>query len=149
MKKLFLFICIAIGLITLCSCNDTRIIEIDNVIWKNDDFNIVATSRQLQKQSNNQHSPGDDDYYSSITLFDVKYFCEIHIENGNFNLNLYNSSNSSKIYFFGESEEFLWGHYSNDDFLKVKDKEYKYTLSISLKNVGQYYEYCSENDIIL
>lgn len=134
--------------ITLCSCNDTRIIEIDNVTWKNDDFNIVATSNQLQKQNNNQHFPGDDDYYSSITLFDVKYFCEVHITNGNFNLTLYNSLDLSKFYFFGESEDFLWGHYSNEDFFKLEDKEYKYSLTISLNNVGQYYEYCNENGIM-
>lgn len=108
----------------------------------------MATSSQLQKQSNNQHLSGDDDYYSSITLFDVKYSCEIYIENGCFFLDLYDSLNFSKIYFYRESEEFLWGHYSYDEFFKVKDKEYKYVLTISLNNIGQYYEYCSDNDIV-
>lgn len=148
MKKFILLIYLGIISFILCSCYDTKIIDIDNVIWKNDDFNIVATSTQLQKQSNNQHLSSDDDYYSSITLFDVKYACEIYIENGRFFLDLYDSSNFSKIYFYKESEEFLWGHYSNGDFLKAKDKEYKYSLTISLNNIGQYYEYCSDNDIL-
>ena len=147
MKKIFLFLCIVIISITLCSCYDDKIIKIDGVTWKNSDFNIVATSNQLQKQSNNQHLANDVDYYSSLTLFDVKYSCEIYIENGRFFLYLYDSSNFSKIYFYGESEEFLWGHYSYNEFHKVKDKEYRYTLTISLNNIGQYYEYCCDNDI--
>ena len=143
MKKLFIFFLIVI--VALCSCNDTRVIEIDNVTWKNSDFNIVATSDQLQKQSNKHSITNYDDYYSSITLFGIEYSCEIYIANGNFMLNLYNSSNNEIVYFYGESEDFLWGHY---DFTKVKNKEYKYSLTVSLINNGQYYEYCIANNIV-
>ena len=143
MKKLFIFFLIVI--VALCSCNDTRVIEIDNVTWKNSDFNIVATSDQLQKQSNKHNITNYDDYYSSITLFDIEYSCEIYIANGNFMLNLYNSSNNEIVYFYRESEDFLWGHY---DFTKVKNKEYKYSLTVSLINNGQYYEYCIANNIV-
>ena len=48
MKKFFLFLCIVLISITLCSCYDDKIIKIDGVTWKNSDFNIVATSNQLQ-----------------------------------------------------------------------------------------------------
>ncbi len=44
-------------------------------------------------------------------------------------------------------ENFLWGNYSNADFHKIKDKEYKYKLTILLDETGQYYEYCVDKNL--
>ena len=102
-EKIFIFFSILIVSIVLCSCNDTRIVRINNIIWKDYYFSIVATSSQLQKQNLCQCSPDDEDYYSSIILFDVEYSCFIGLSNNSFGLILYDSENSV-IHFYGESE---------------------------------------------
>lgn len=109
-------------------------------------MNIAAISNQLQKQGNNQYLSSND-YYSSITILNIKYSCETYIANGLFCLTLYYPLNNSIINFYGESEEFLCRHYSNGDFYIIKDKDYKYALTVSLNEKGQYYEYCSDNNI--
>ena len=145
MKRIFIFFSILIVSIVLCSCNDTRIVRINNIIWKDYDFSIVATSSQLQKQNLCQGSPDDEDYYSSIILFDVEYSCFIGMANNIFALFLFDSENSI-IHFYGEEKEFLCGFYG--ELKKEKEKEFKYSLTISLTDSGQYYEYCMDNDKI-
>ncbi len=66
MKKIFLLLYLILVSILVCYRNDTRIIDINNVIWKNEDFNIVSTSTQLQNKGNKHDIYSDDDYYSNI-----------------------------------------------------------------------------------
>ncbi len=69
MKKIYLLLLyLIIVSILVCSRNDIRIIDINNVIWKNEYFNIVSTSPQFQNQGNNRDIYNDDDYYSNITV---------------------------------------------------------------------------------
>ncbi len=44
-------------------------------------------------------------------------------------------------------ENFLWGNYSNADLSKIKNREYKYTLTILVDERGQYYEYCVDKNL--
>ena len=55
------------------------------------------------------------------------------------------SATNEPFYFYGNTYEFLWVHYGN--LIKEKDKEYKYSLGITLTDNGQYFEYCESNNL--
>ena len=144
MKKILLPICMLSLSIALCSCLDTRVMDIDNITWKEDTFKIEVTSEQLQKQFWNERETDDNNYYSNILIRGEIYSCTIYMANTDFMINLYDSSNDSIIYFYGDRLEFICGFY---DFYNEKNKEYKYSLNIRLIDECQYYEYCTDNNI--
>ncbi len=144
MRKKFLMIFIALLSSILCSCADTKAIDIPNIIWKNEDFHIETTSEQLQKQHHQEHQIGDDNYYSSIVICEEKYSCKIYMVNNDFVITLYNPTNDTEISFYGDSQDFLWGVY---DLFKEKEKKYKYSLKIRLGKRCQYRDYCLDNNI--
>ncbi len=142
MKKRVLTVFVVAISILLCSCADTRVIDIDNVIWKNEDFCIETTSEQLQKQYYGEHTVGDNNYYSIIQICGASYSCKIYLVNNDFIVTLYDPLNDALISFYGDSQEFLWGNYD-----LVKEKKYRYTLKVELTDECQYYEYCMDNNI--
>ena len=144
MRKIYLLIICCFLLLTLCSCNDIRIVEIDGVIWKSDLFNIVTTSNQLQVYHISDAELEENSYYSDIVIDGENHSCTIDLENSNFFVTLFNETSNEIEFYYGECEDFLFGHY---DFVKVKNQEYIYMLEIDLVEHGQYYEYCIANDI--
>ena len=144
MKKILLPICMLSLSIALCSCLDTRVMDIDNITWKEELFKLEITSEKLQKQFHSEHESDDNNYYSTILIFEKTYSCTIHMANDSFNVILYDSSNDSIIYFYGMDDEFLCGSYR---LYNERNKEYKYSLNVTLKKSGQYYEYCTDNNI--
>ena len=134
MKKILFIIICFLSFLLMSSCYDTRIRDIDGIIWKDEYFNIVATSEQLQ-----------NGYYSLIEVDNNTYSCRIHLANNDFFVELVDSTTDETIYFFGDSYDFLWGHYGK--LVKEKDKEYKYSLEITLTDNGQYFEYCESNSL--
>ena len=144
MKKILLPICMLSLSIALCSCLDTRVMDIDNITWKEDTFKIEVTSEQLQKQFWDEREIDDNNYYSNILIRGEIYSCTIYMANTDFMIMLYDSSNDSIIYFYGTLVDFISGSY---DLYKEKNKEYKYSLNVTLKKSGQYYEYCTDNNI--
>ena len=144
MEKKLLLLCMLALLFSLCSCLDTRVIDINNITWKEDTFKIEVTSDQLQKQFWNKHESDDDDFYSTILIDENNYSCCIYIANADFTIDLFDSSKDSIIYFYGSNEEFIRGSYR---LYNERNKEYKYSLNVTLKKSGQYYEYCTDNNI--
>ena len=144
MRKVFLLISCLFLLITLSSCMDIRIVKIDDITWKSDLFNIVTTSDQLQVYYDVKEYIEGDKYYSDIVIDGENHSCTIDLENSNFFVTLFNETSNEIEFYYGECEDFLFGHY---DFVKVKNQEYIYMLEIDLVEHGQYYEYCIENDI--
>ena len=145
MRKIYLLIICCFLLLTLCSCNDIRIVEIDGVIWKSDLFNIVTTSNQLQVYHISDAELEGNSYYSDIVIDGENHSCIIGLNNGSFYVTLYDDISNERISYYGEQEEFIEGHYGV--LKKVKNQEYIYMLEIDLIEHGQYYEYCIENDI--
>ena len=141
MKKIILFMNILLITIILSSCMDKKIIELNNITWKEEYFNIEVTSTQLQEQFNNEIDK--EDYYSTISIFDEEYFCTFYIVNNHFSINLYDKITNTIIYYYGNDEEFIYGSYT---LFKAKQENYKYKLTVDLKG-GQYYEYCESNDV--
>lgn len=120
MKKILFTIFCFLGILLMSSCEDTRIRDINGIVWKDNFFNIFATSEQLQNQSH--FDPDDvDNYYSNIIIEDKKYSCVICLQNQVFEVVLMDHTSNAPIYFFGNTYEFLWGHYGN--LIKEKDKE--------------------------
>lgn len=144
MKKIYLVI-IFFSIIFLASCNDTRIMEINNIIWKDDYFNIYATSNQLQNQYNYENIEKKDEFYSSIKVFDCNYYCTIYLANNFFDIEIYDEIKNQKKYYYGNKQSFINGSYSK--LVKEKNKEYKYSLIITLKEENQYYDYCIDYGI--
>lgn len=145
MRKIYLLIICCFLLLTLCSCNDIRIVEIDDVIWKSDLFNIVTTSNQLQVYHDVKEYIEGDKYYSDIVIEKENYSCTIVLANKIFVVTLYDETDDIEKSYYGECYEFLDGRYHN--LIKVKNQEYIYMLEIDLIESGQYYEYCIANDI--
>ncbi len=144
MRKNFLIIFIVLLSSILCSCADTKVIDIPNITWKNEDFHIETTSEQLQKQFHEDHITGDNNYYPIIKICDESYSCKIYFANNDFIVTLYNPLNDTKTSFYGKRQEFLCGIYN---LTKEERKEYKYSLKIELNDECQYYEYCMDNNI--
>lgn len=144
MKKIYLVI-IFFSIIFLVSCNDTRIMKINNIIWKDDYFNIYATSKQLQNQYNYENIENKDEFYSSIKVFDCNYYCTIYLVNNSFSVELFDFYNCKSISFYKNKQRFINGSYSK--LVKEKNKEYKYSLIITLKEENQYYDYCMDYGI--
>ena len=163
MKKIFLLLVLCILSLSLSSCTvtDSRVVDMDNMLWKNPDFNIEATSTQLQNQEHLNLPENKEDYFSSIEVEGQKYSCTIGLTNRMFAVWLYDDSTYGKdefkdnigdsiICFYDPSypeskDSFLDGFYDNPE--KVKDKDYKYTMNVRLTESGQYYEYCQANNI--
>ena len=78
MKKI---ICSLIFLFLLTSCffaRDSRISDMENMIWKEEKFKLEATSYQLKNQFKEEKSL---DYYSKITVDGKEYPCELSYNN--------------------------------------------------------------------
>ena len=144
MRKVFLLISCLFFSITLSSCMDIRIVKIDDITWKSDLFNIVTTSDQLQVYYDVKEYTEGDKYYSDIVIDDEIHSCTVGLANSIFSIHLYDEVSDEIEFYYGECEDFLWGYY---DFIKIKNQEYIYMLEIELIEIGQYYEYCIENDI--
>ena len=154
MKKICLIIISIMFIIPLFSCNDCRLINIDNVIWKEETFQIETTSEQLQNQSKIiPGEQGDKDYYSSITIEFIKYNCVISLSNNHFAVLLYDATDNEMIDFYSSNNNedknytFIEGGYSPAKPKKQKGKDYIYIFYVSLKTNGSYYEYCMDNNI--
>ena len=143
MKKVFKFLMIIIFAFTLYSCGESyRIDKIENTIWKSDIFNITATSEQLKKYPNNQNKN-----YSTIYIGNKRYVCFVGFSwhSTTFRVILFDEESNFEISFYGEHGDFVYGYYSA--VKKEINKEYKYSLKVELKEEGQYYEYCEENNL--
>ena len=144
MRKVFLLISCLFLLVTLSSCVDIRIVKIDDITWKSDLFNIVTTSEQLQVYYDVKEYTEGDKYYSDIVIDGENHSCTVGLANSTFSIHLYDEVSDEIEFYYGECEYFILGYY---DFIKVKNQEYIYMLEIELIEIGQYYEYCIENDI--
>ncbi len=144
MKRIFIITYIILLILPICSCMDTKVLDIDNIKWIDEYFKIEATSNQLKKQFYEERKEGDDNYYSTIVISDNSYSCKIYLANEHFSLTLYDSLNDSVISFYGNSQEFLWGSY---ELSKEKNKEYIYSIKIKLTDECGYYDYCLENNL--
>ena len=144
MRKVFLLIFCLFLLMTLSSCMDIRIVKIDDITWKSDLFNIVTTSNQLQVYHISDAELEENSYYSDIVIDGGNYSCTVGLANSIFCIYLYDEVSDERKSYYGECEDFISGYY---DFIKIKNQEYIYMLEIELIEIGQYYEYCIENDI--
>ena len=133
-----------LSLFFLNSCGEAyRIDKIENVIWKSDNFNITATSEQINKYPDKEQKNN----YSSIYINNEKYACYVHFswQSVVFAVNLYDETSNLEIPFYGDNTEFLIGYY--DEIKKEKNKDYLYSCRVRLSNSGQYYDYCEANNI--
>lgn len=132
----------------LCSCADNRIAEIDNLIWRDDFFNIEATSEQLQNQIKynwNDFDNRPDNFFSSITVFGVRYDCRLSLSNNAFFISIFTEGKNEYYNDYGDGYQFMMG--SHDKLEKYKNEEYTYKLHIYLSETSSYIEYCKDNDI--
>lgn len=148
MKKILLSLSFIFLSFILCSCNDTRLADINGVIWKEETFNIAATSEQLQNWSL-EVVENYEDYYSTIVVNDITYYCKVGLSNNIFVVYLMDATTNEYLYFNDDKEysHFLDGHYYPSKPKKVKNEEYIYTFTVRLNTESQYYEYCIENNI--
>lgn len=126
---------------------DARILRMKNITWKGSLFDIVATSNQLYKQCYTSKSKEDDDYYSKIVINNKTYNCTLNMTNNGFTVVLYDLEDNILFLYddYLEEEFFLVGYYR--DPKKVKNEEYRYTISVTFNERGQYYYYCQDNNI--
>lgn len=126
-------------LLFITSCSDTRIANMKNIVWKENYFNIIATSKELHERING--GPFND--FSQICIKNVKYKCSIGLSNNDFYLELYNENNII-ISFYGDSHAFLIGHYESAK--KANNQDYNYYFNVKLYS-GQYYDYCLDYNL--
>lgn len=141
MKNKFIYFNLISCLLFMTACNDTRIADMENMVWREELFNITATSKELHERVHG--GPFDD--FSEMYIGDVKYKCTIGLSNSNFYLDLYNDDNSQLVFYGYDNQSFLDGWY--DTARKVKDQEYDYYFNVRLINSCQYYEYCIDNNL--
>lgn len=134
---------------------DSRTIDIENVLWKEDYFSLEASSTQIKNQwyhRENVKNIDKNDYYSTIVLNNKLYYCVLYLANNDFSIDLYNPNTNEYEYFYNdfndfyESIEFISG-FGTSAYKKVRGKDYKYIMNITLKETGQYYYYCIDNNI--
>jgi len=148
-KYLILAVLFPISL-SLMSCMDYRIVNINNVVWRDDFFNIEATSNQLQNQLkfswDDSNKPND--YFSSITIMGEVYPCVISLTNEMFCFTLFNKEkNDYNNNFGGNGEDFLHGNYYPTVPEKVIDQDYIYFLNLIYYKNSSFITYCDENNI--
>ncbi len=143
MKKVVLLWLFILSLFFLCSCGEAyRVDKIENVIWKSDNFNITATSEQINKYPDKEQKNN----YSSIYINDEKYACFVGFswQSRAFAVVLFDETSNLEIPFYGDNTDFLRGYY--DEIKKEKNKDYLYSCKVRL-NSGQYYDYCEANNL--
>lgn len=141
MKKISFIIMFVFCVILLSSCNDNRVYKIENVTWKSDEYNIVVTSDQLYAQSYESNLVSDD--YGTITFDKTKYYCCLYF-GAFFSVSLIDMDDLSTNILNDINDEFFHGSYN---LVKVKSEEYKYKITIKLRESAGYYDYCVSNNI--
>ena len=139
MKNKLIWLNLIGALFFITSCSDTKIADMEGLVWKERYFNIIATSKELHERVNG--GPFND--FSQIQIKNEKYKCSIGLSNNDFYLELYDEKNNI-ISFYGESYAFLIGHY--DSAKKAKNQDYDYYFNVKLYS-GQYYDYCLDNNL--
>ena len=143
MKKVSLLLLLIISVFMLSACVDTRVVDMNGLIWKDDYFGIVATSSELQHQCYDRpEDVAEGSYYSSLILEGELRNCGISLSGKRFDLRLSNEESEESACFFDEKDALLYGSYTKP--VKEKGKSYKYSLKIHLVHEGQYYAYCEE-----
>lgn len=148
MKKIFILGYILFSFL-LYGCNDTRLVRLNNLVWKSDVYNIETTSSKLQMYHKILKKEESKEYYSFILIENQNYNCVLHIANNIFSLSLYDKKTNEKLVFFNGGDKeyrmpFMTGSYNG--YIKEKNKKYKYSFTVSLQERGQYYEYCLKNN---
>lgn len=125
----------------LSSCNDNRVYKIENVTWNSDKYDIIVTSDQLYTQSYDSDLIIDD--YGTITFDKTNYNCCLYF-GAFFSLSLIDKDDLSTNILNDINDEFFHGSYN---LVKVKNEEYKYKITIKLRESAGYYDYCVLNNI--
>ena len=144
MKKLILFIISIFVILSFTSCTRNRVLDIKNVVWKEENFNIVATYEQLYNQSYGKNKDYIDKYYSTMTFDGKDYFCRLSFWNELFDLKVYEFTENNVI--LSMQNCFLDG--SSKKIKKAKNEEYRYYFDVVLYDENYYYDYCIKNNIV-